>query len=445
MRKPPNWGRAGFISNINLDCQDFLAAADSRRESNGDAYRKVMHNCPKSGQITITYREESARNQGYRYNPSGVPLLEEQVHHCSMLDIDRPSGPRVFYQLSSRATNLILQADLLKGTEVTKAAKEQMLGNTFMLPRVSALLAEWNDITHPYHPSVHGCLSVPVHLSICPSVHPSVHLSIFMFVCNQETGLRSTDMVRLLHHELHGKVGVELAAHFGADSVTLAGVGSGEVLIYLLQAGQKVSGFARNEPQKQFVEKRVLDFIRSESVMNAESEFFLSRETCIQKTGVEPDQEEPSVPAPAARPALAQVAPAVDLGLDGFLAEPEEPGEAEAEDDTFPIVDVELGPPGAAAPAPAAGPPKVGRKTRGRATKAKSVTDDPLTSSIGLTDLALFGTDLQQPEAGVGAAVEGMAEAPAPKKKRKKVQLQLQLLPGAPAPAPAAAAETATS
>ena len=73
------------------------------------------------------------------------------------------------------------------------------------------------------------------------------------------------------------------------------------------------------------------------------------------------------------------------------------------------------------------------------------MTDDPLTSSIGLTDLALFGTDLQQPEAGVGAAVEGMAEAPAPKKKRKKVQLQLQLLPGAPAPAPAAAAETATS
>ncbi len=258
--------------------------------------------------------------------------------------------------------------------------------------------------------------------------------------------LRSTDTVRLLHHELHGKVGVELAAHFGADSVTLAGVGSGEVLINLLQAGQKVMGFARNEPQKQFVEKRVLDFIRSESVMNAESEFFLSRETCIQKTGVEPDQEEPSVPAPAARPALAQeVAPAVDLGLDGFLAEPEEPGEAEAEDDTLPIVDVELGPPGAAAPAPAAGPPKVGRKTWGRATKANSVTNDPLTSSIGLTDLALFGTDLQQPEAGVGAAVEGMAEAPAPKKKRKKVQLQLQLLPGAPAPAPAAAAETATS
>ena len=144
------------------------------------------------------------------------------------------------------------------------------------------------------------------------------------------------------------------------------------------------------------------------------------------------------MPAPAARPALAQVAPAVDLGLDGFLAEPEEPGEAEAEDDTLPIVDVELGPPGAAAPAPAAGPPKVGRKTRGRATKAKSVTDDPLTSSIGLTDLALFGTDLQQPEAGVGAP------APAPKK-RKKVQTQLQLLPGAPAPAPAAAAETATS
>jgi hypothetical protein len=205
-------------------------------------------------------------------------------------------------------------------------------------------------------------------------------------------------------------------------------------------------GFARNEPQKQFVEKRVLDFIRSESVMNAESEFFLSRETVIQKTGVEPDQEEPSVPAPAARPALAQVAPAVDLGLDGFLAEPEEPGEAEAEDDTFPIVDVELGPPGAAAPAPAAGPPKVGRKRGGRATKANSVTDDPLTSSIGLTDLALFGTDLQEPEAGVGAAVEGMAEAPATKKKkRKKVQLQLQLLPGAPAPAPAAAAETATS
>ncbi len=279
------------------------------------------------------YREESARDQGYRYNPNGVPLLEEQVHHCSMLDIDRPSGPRVFYQPSSRATNLILQADLLKGTEVTKAAKEQMLGNTFMLPRVSALLAEWNDITHPYHPSAHGCLSVPVHLSICPSVH----LSIFMFVCNQETGLRSTDMVRLLHHELHGKVGVELAAHFGADSVTLAGVGSGEVLINLLQAGQKVMGFARNEPQKQFVEKRVLDFIRSESVMNAESEFFLSREACIQKTGVEPDQEEPSVPAPAARPALAQeVAPAVDLGLDGFLAEPEEPGEAEAKDDTTP-------------------------------------------------------------------------------------------------------------
>ncbi len=434
MRKPPNWGRAGFISNINLDCQDFLAAADSRRESNGDAYRKIMLACPKRGQITITYREESARNQGYRYNPSGVPLVEEKVHHCSMLDVDRPSGPRVFYQLSSRATNLILQADLLKGTEVTKAEKEQMLGNTFMLPRVSALLAEWNDITHPYHPSAHGCLSVPVHLSICPSVHPSVHLSIFMFVCNQETGLRSTDMVRLLHHELHGKVGVELAAHFGADSVTLAGVGSGEVLIYLLQAGQKVMGFARNEPQKQFVEKRVLDFIRSESVMNAESEFFLSRETVIQKTGVEPDQEEPSVPAPAARPALAQVAPAVDLGLDGFLAEPEEPGEAEAEDDTFPIVDVELGPPGAAAPAPAAGPPKVGRKTRGRATKAKSVTDDPLTSSIGLTDLALFGTDLQQPEAGVGAAVEGMAEAPAPKKKKRKKVL-----------AAAAAAETATS
>ena len=246
-------------------------------------------------------------------------------------------------------------------------------------------------------------------------------------------------MVRLLHHELHGKVGVELAAHFGADSVTLAGVGSGEVLIYLLQAGQKVMGFARNEPQKQFVEKRVLDFIRSESVMNAESEFFLSRETCIQKTGVEPDQEEPSVPAPAARPALAQVAPAVDLGLDGFLAEPEEPGEAEAEDDTFPIVDVELGPPGAAAPAPAAGPPKVGKvqkneKTRGRATKAEPVTDDPLTSSIGLTDLALFGTDLQEPEAGVGAAVEGMAEAPAPKKKKRKKVL-----------AAAAAAETATS
>ena len=255
-----------------------------------------------------------------------------------------------------------------------------------------------------------------------------------MFVCNQETGLRSTDAVRLLHHELHGKVGVELAAHFGADSVTLAGVGSGEVLIYLLQAGQKDMGFERNEPQKQFVEKRVLDFIRSESVMNAESEFFLSRETCIQKTGVEPDQEEPSVPAPAARPALAQVAPAVDLGLDGFLAEPEEPGEAEAEDDTpLPIVDVELGPPGAAAPAPAAGPPKVGRKKGGRPTKANSVTDDPLTSSIGLTDLALFGTDLQQPEAGVGAAVEGMAEAPAPKKKRKKVL------------AAAAAAETATS
>ncbi len=357
-----------------------------------------------------------------------------------MLDIDRPSGPRVFYQLSSRATNLILQADLLKGTEVTKAAKEQMLGKHVMLPRVSALLAEWNDITHPYHPSAHGCLSVPVHLSIGPSVHPSVHLSIFMFVCNQEIGLRSTDTTRLLHHELHGKVGVELAAHFGADSVTLAGVGSGEVLIYLLQAGQKVMGFARNEPQKQFVEKRVLDFIRSESVMNAESEFFLSRETCIQKTGVEPDQEEPSVPAPAARPALAQeVAPAVDLGLDGFLAEPEEPGEAEAEDDTpLPIVDVELGPPGAAAPAPAAGPPKVGRKRGGRPTKANSVTDDPLTSSIGLTDLALFGTDLQQPEAGVGAP------APAPKK-RKKVQTQLQLLPGAPAPAPAAAAETATS
>ena len=156
------------------------------------------------------------------------------------------------------------------------------------------------------------------------------------------------------------------------------------------------------------------------------------------------------MPAPAARPALAQVAPAVDLGLDGFLAEPEEPGEAEAEDDTFPIVDVELGPPGAAAPAPAAGPPKVGKvqkneKTRGRATKAEPVTDDPLTSSIGLMDLALFGTDLQEPEAGVGAAVEGMAEAPAPKKKRKKVQTQLQLLPGAPAPAPAAAAETATS
>ena len=141
------------------------------------------------------------------------------------------------------------------------------------------------------------------------------------------------------------------------------------------------------------------------------------------------------MPAPAARPALAQVAPAVDLGLDGFLAEPEEPGEAEAEDDTLPIVDVELGPPGAAAPAPAAGPPKVGRKTRGRATKAKSVTDDPLTSSIGLTDLALFGTDLQQePEAGVGAAVEGMAEAPAPKKKKRKKVL-----------AAAAAAETATS
>ncbi len=62
------------------------------------------------------------------------------------------------------------------------------------------------------------------------------------------------------------------------------------------------------------------------------------------------------------------------------------------------------------------------------------MTDDPLTSSIGLTDLALFGTDLQQPEAGVGAAVEGMAEAPAPKKKKRKKVL-----------AAAAAAETATS
>ena len=119
-----------------FSCQGFLAAADSRREGNNDIIKKQMGSCPKKQQLTVAFKEESARNQGYRYNPSGIPLLEETIHGCPMVDIERPSGPRTYYTLTSKATGLIVQADLWKGTEVTKAVEVSILGaTTFIQPR----------------------------------------------------------------------------------------------------------------------------------------------------------------------------------------------------------------------------------------------------------------------------------------------------------------------
>ena len=109
-------------------CEDFLVAADSRRDANSAAFRKTMTNLPKKSQLTICYNETSARNHGQGNNTAGRPLLTEEVNWGSYIQIPRPDGPRRKYALTTLMTDLIIQADCYDGTDVIKKVKRDIMG-----------------------------------------------------------------------------------------------------------------------------------------------------------------------------------------------------------------------------------------------------------------------------------------------------------------------------
>ena len=128
--------------------------------------------------------------------------MVENIVYASTVSIPRPSGSRNKYTLTTRGVDLILQAEVYLGEDVTKQQKLDMYGEQFLQPK--------------------------------------------------EQGAGNNDMVKLLHHELSADLTAEILEHIGADSATFCCVGSTTCLVGALQAGIKCLGFARNQAHKKW-------------------------------------------------------------------------------------------------------------------------------------------------------------------------------------------------
>ena len=150
--------------------------------------------------------------------------------------------PRLFYTLTTTATDTIVMADNIDlglTPRVAREQKEAILGPAGLSPK--------------------------------------------------EANLNKSEMVHLFHGEKHEKVWREICHHLGLTSATVCTPGVGIILIAMLKSGMKVLALAKNQEHVNVLKKTVADFLRDESEHCEESAFFLSRATIIEQLGLEPD------------------------------------------------------------------------------------------------------------------------------------------------------------
>ena len=229
------------VTNTNIT--DLLIVSDCKHRPNLNTIYKHVKKCNHELQMVVAYKEVQMSPMAGR----GRRNVVEHVSIFSARPLVPVHEPRLFYTLTSCATNLMIQVDMLTHEEAPRCKKEvkEAIHTAYGLPRHERCLAR--DVL------------VPV-------------LSKEKHICLWREQLHATKAKRAI----------------------IATPGGGVLLRACVAHGVKALVLSKNDAHMQYLREYVIEFMLTEAKMNSLCPYHIKRTTVISKLGLDVDDTQPS-------------------------------------------------------------------------------------------------------------------------------------------------------
>jgi hypothetical protein len=244
------------VTNNNI--VDLLLVSDCKHRTNFTTIYKHIKKCNQEHQMIVAYKEVQMSGMAGR----GRRNVVEHVSIFSVKPLVPVHEPRLFYTLTSCATNLMIQVDILTAEQAPRCKKEvkEAIHTSHGLPRHERCLAR--DV-------------------LVPVMSKEKHIWPW-------------------REQLHATK---------AKRAIIATPGGGVLLRACVAHGVKALVLSKNDAHTQHLREYVIEFMLTEAKMNSMCPYHIKRTTVISKLGLDVDDTQP-------RPISKAITIAEDLAAD---------------------------------------------------------------------------------------------------------------------------------
>ena len=232
-----------MIDVTKYNIVDLLFVSEAKHRPNFTNVHKHIKKCKEEHQMIVAYKEAQLSSMVGR----GRRNIVEHVSIFSVKPLVTHHGPRLFYTLTSCATNQMMQADMLTEEQAPQCKKE-------------------------VKEAIHTSYGIPRH----------------------ERSLSRDAMVPVMSKEKHICMWREHLHATKAKRAIIATPGGGVLLRACVAQGVKALVISKNEAHMKHLRDHVIEFMVNEAQVNSMCPYHIKRKLVISKLGLDEDDAQAS-------------------------------------------------------------------------------------------------------------------------------------------------------